>query len=66
MAELHEIVNAQQGHLQMQQEEMKALQEEMEALKAAREQQEQEREVCASPIGITAFHTLRTILTLGR
>ena len=65
MAELNENVNAQQGHLQMQQEEMEALQEEMEAHKAAHEQQEQEREVCASPIGITALHALRTILTLG-
>ena len=40
-------------------------QDEIAALKAAHEQQEQERQVCASPIGITALHALRTILTLG-
>ena len=56
--ELKKKVFAQQVFLEMQQEEM-------EALKAAHEQQEQEREVCASPIGITALHALRTILTLG-
>ena len=57
--ELKDKVFAQQVVLEMQQDEMAAL-------KAAHEQQEQEREVCASPIGITAFHALRTILTLGR
>ena len=57
--ELKDRVFAQQVFLEMQQEEIAAH-------KAAHEQQEQEREVCASPIGITALHALRTILTLGR
>ena len=58
MEELKDRVFAQQVFLEMQQEEIAAH-------KAAHEQQEQEREVCASPIGITALHALRTILTLG-
>jgi len=57
--ELKQMVLAQQVFLGMQQDEIAAL-------TAAHEQQEQEREVCASPIGITALHALRTILTLGR
>ena len=56
--ELKDRVVAQQVFLETQQEEIAAH-------KAAHEQQEQEREVCASPIGITALHALRTILTLG-
>tara|TARA_B110000027_G_C15975419_1_gene236183 strand:+ start:425 stop:634 length:210 start_codon:yes stop_codon:yes gene_type:complete len=57
--ELKDTVYAQQNFVQMQQDEIAAL-------TAAHEPQEQEREVCASPIGITALHALRTILTLGR
>ena len=57
--DLEDKVFAQQLFLEM-------LQDAMAALKAAPEQQGQEREVCASPIGITALHALRTILTLGR
>ena len=56
--DLEDKVFAQQLFLEMQQDAMAAL-------KAAPEQQGQEREVCASPIGITALHALRTILTLG-
>ena len=64
--ELKDNVVAQQMVLEMQQVEMKMQQDEIAALRAALEQQKQEREVCASPIGITALHALRTILTLGR
>ena len=59
LEELKDTVYAQQNFVQMQQDEIAAL-------TAAHEPQEQEREVCASPIGITALHALRTILTLGR
>ena len=64
--ELKDNVCAQQNVLEMQQDEMKMQRDEIAALRAAHEQPKQEREVCASPIGITALHALRTILTLGR